>query len=238
MNIHEYQAKELLRKYGVFTPRGYPCFDVDEVVKAAKRLGRVVIKPQVHLGGDTLSADAYLATSREEARIVATRILGAPANAAGKKVKRLLVEEAVAGENRFQLVATRVNAERIRLTARLLVQGDVVNTSRTPGKVIHEEPIDAATGLTDRQAQVFLEKLGLPEAARAQARAMLMGVCAMCIERGAEKIEINPVVLTCGEAVLAGGARVNFSEESLVIHPEIGAMRDPDEAVPDPLASV
>jgi succinyl-CoA synthetase beta subunit len=231
MNIHEYQAKELLRKYGVFTPRGYPCFDVDEVIKATRRLGRVVIKPQVHLGGDTVNADAYPAASREEARIVATRILGAPANAAGKKIKRLLVEEAVAGENKFQLVAARADTERICLSARMLA-------ATGAGQLLHEELIETAAGLTDRQAQVFLEKLGLPEDARMQARAMLAGVCAMCIERGAERIEINPVILTHGDAVLAGGAHVNFTEESLITHPEIGAMRDPDEAVANALAGV
>lgn len=236
MNIHEYQAKELLRKYGVFTPRGYPCFDVDEAVKAAKRLGRVVIKPQIHTGAETVVTDAYFAASRDEARTVAADILAAPANAAGKRIKRLLVEEAIVGENKFQLMVTRMTDGRLRLVVRQLVAADSTRSGYATGQIVHEELVDGVTGLADAQAQAFLRKLDLPEAAQTQARSMLVGVCAMAIERGAEKIEINPVVLTYGEAVLAGGVHASFSEESLITHPEIGAMRDPDEVTADVMA--
>ena len=224
MRLHEYQSKELLRKYGVQTPRGYPCFDVREVEKAAKRLGKVLVKPQIHLGDAASCLQSPMASSRTEARVCAEQIFSQPVGPRAATVRRILVEEVVAGVAKFRLRVTGGDSASITVS---------VSSLAAPGSseaLLHEENIATSDGMNESRAFAIIDKLAVPDAARQSALAMFMGVARMAIERGAAELEINPVVLSERQVLTAVGVIANFTEESLVTHPEIGSMRDPDEA--------
>jgi succinyl-CoA synthetase beta subunit len=224
VRLHEYQSKELLRKYGVQTPRGYPCFDLREVEKAAKRLGKVLVKPQIHLGEASACLQSPMATSRTEARACGEQIFTQPVGPRAATVRRILVEEIVAGVARFGLRVTGGDSPSITVAVFTLgAQG-------SSDALLHEENIPTAEGMNESRAFAIIDKLAIPDAARQSALAMIMGVARMAIERGAAVLEINPVVLSERQVLTAVGVVANFTEESLITHPEIGSMRDPDEA--------
>lgn len=224
MRLHEYQSKELLRKYGVQTPRGYPCFDVREVEKAAKRLGKVLVKPQIHLGDAAGCLQSPMASSRTEARACGEQIFSQPVGPRAATVRRILVEEVVAGVAKFRLRVSGGDSASITVSVWSLAAPGESET------LIHEENIATSDGMNESRAFAIIDKLAIPDAARQSALAMLMGVARMAIERGAAVLEINPVVLSERQVLTAVGVIANFTEESLITHPEIGSMRDPDEA--------
>src|SRR5438132_4306079 len=171
IKIHEYQAKEILRKYGVATPRGIPCFSVDEAVKAARELGgrAWVVKAQIHAGGRGKGGGVKVAKSPEEVREWAGRILGmmlkthqtAPE---GQKVRRLLIEEGadIKKELYVGMVVDR-GTQRVALMASSEGGMDIEEVAaKTPVK-IHKVFIDPGKGLTDAEADEVARKIGIPE---------------------------------------------------------------------------
>ena len=229
MRLHEYQSKELLRKYGVQTPRGYPCFHVPEVVKAVRRIGKSLVKPQIHLAGGKPPPPARTAASKDEAQVCAEQIFNTPVEPSGVMVKRILVEEAVAGKPMYRLDVTADAAgaadswpQPLRLT--------IYAQSNSDGAPLHDESLAPGVELSEERALAIFRKLSLPEAATRSTLALLTGTCKMASERGAQLLRIDPVMLTDRGAVLASGVVVEFTEQSLITHPEIGSMRDPDAA--------
>lgn len=221
MRLHEYQSKELLRKYGVQTPRGYPCFHVHEVVKAVRRIGKSLVKPQIHLAGGNPPPPGRLVSGKDEAQSCADEILGTPL-ASGVMVKRILVEEAVSGKPMYRL--------DVRADGQQGLQVAIYAHANPDGAPLHVESLAPGALLTDEQAMTIVGKLSLPESAIRSALALLTGVCKMASERGSELLRIDPVLLSDRGVVLASGVVAEFTEESLITHPEIGAMRDPDAA--------
>src|SRR5213593_1978251 len=178
MNVHEYQGKEILRKYGVATPRGLPCFSVDEAEAAARKLGGKVwvVKAQIHAGGRGKGGGVKLAKSVEQVREHASKILGMTlvthqTGPEGRVVKRLLVEEGADIRKEFY-VGMVVDRATQRVTLMASSEGgmeieDVA--ARTPEK-IHKVAIDPKTGLKDAEADGIARKIGVGEHAVRQAR--------------------------------------------------------------------
>jgi len=240
MNIHEYQAKEILRAYGVATPRGIACFSVPEADAAAVELGGKVwvVKAQIHAGGRGKGGGVKVAKSLQEVHEYASQILGMTlvthqTGPQGRLVRRLLVEEGadIRKELYVAMVVDRTS-QRVALMASSEGGMDIEDVAaRTPEK-IHRVVIDPGVGLTDAQADNVAGKIGIPQSSMAQARRFMHGLYRAFVERDASLAEINPLILTGDGSVLALDAKLNFDDNALFRHPEIVALRDLDEEDP------
>ncbi len=240
MKIHEYQAKEILRKYGVATPRGIPCFAVEEAVEAAKQLGGKVwvVKAQIHAGGRGKGGGVKLAKSLDEVKRYAGQILGMQLKThqtgpAGQKVRRLLVEEGadIKKELYLGMVVDRAT-QRVALMASSEGGMDIEEVAAKTPEKIHKLTIDPARGIADRDAEDIASKIGVPQKAAGQARDLLKALYKAFDETDASLAEINPLIVTGDERVVALDAKMNFDDSALFRHPEIVAMRDLDEEDP------
>jgi len=237
MKIHEYQGKELFRKFGMVTPRGFPCFSVDEAVEAAKKLGGSVwvVKAQIHAGGRGKGGGVKVAKSLDEVREKAKQILGMQlvthqTGPGGQKVRRLLVEEGadIKKELYIGMVVDRVT-QRVALMASSEGGMDIEEVAAHTPEKIHKVFIDPGKGLLDIEAAEVAGKIGISEAAKPQAVKMLQGLYKCFDETDASLAEINPLILTGDGKVIALDAKLNFDDNALFRHPEIVAMRDLDE---------
>ena len=240
MKIHEYQAKEIVRKYGVATPRGIACFSVDEVVAAAKKLGGSVwvVKAQIHAGGRGKGGGVKLAKSLDEVRQYASAILGMrlvthQTGPAGQLVKRLLIEEgaAIAKELYVALVVDRASQRAVLMASSEGGMDIEEVAAKTPEK-IHKIYIDPMSGLALAEAKDVAYKIGVPAAAAAGCAQLLQALYRAFDETDASLAEINPLILTADNQVLALDAKINFDDNALFRHPDIAAMRDLDEEDP------
>ena len=240
MKIHEYQAKEILKKYGVRTLRAVPCFSVDEAVKAGKTLGGNVwvVKAQIHAGGRGKGGGVKLAKSPDELKALAGSILGMQlvthqTGPEGQKVRRLLIEEGadIKKEYYAALVVDRVS-QRVVLMASSEGGMDIEEVAEHTPEKIHRVIIDPMAGLTDAQADDVAGKIGVPAGAIAQARDMFKALYKAFDEIDASLLEINPLILTGDQQIIALDAKINFDENALFRHPEIVALRDLDEENP------
>jgi succinyl-CoA synthetase beta subunit len=240
MNIHEYQGKEIFRKFGVPTPRGIAAFSVDEAVDAAKKLGGKVwvVKSQIHAGGRGKGGGVKVAKSIDEVRDLAKKMLGMTlvthqTGPAGKVVKRLYIEEGadIRKELYVALVVDRVT-QRATLMASSEGGMDIEEVAhRTPEK-IHRVAIDPVAGLKDSEAEDIARRIGIPEASVAQARDLLKAFYKVFDETDCSLAEINPLIVTGDGRVIALDAKLNFDSNALFRHPDIVAMRDLDEEDP------
>jgi succinyl-CoA synthetase beta subunit len=240
MKIHEYQGKEILREYGVATPRGFPCFSVDEAVEAARKLGgrAWVVKAQIHAGGRGKGGGVKLARSLAEVESHAGAILGMQLKThqtgpGGQKVRRLLIEEGadIKKELYLGMVVDR-GSQRVVLMASSEGGMDIEEVAAKSPEKIHRVTIDPAKGLLDRDAEDIARKIGVPQRAVPQARDFLKGQYRAFDETDASLAEINPLIVTGDERVLALDAKMNFDDSALFRHPEIVALRDLDEEDP------
>ncbi|MGB7540930.1 MAG: ADP-forming succinate--CoA ligase subunit beta [Burkholderiales bacterium] len=240
MKIHEYQAKEILRKYGVATPRGVPCFSVDEAVNAARQLGGKawVVKAQIHAGGRGKGGGVKVVKSTDEVRDWAGKILGMQLKThqtgpEGQKVRRLLIEEGadIRKELYIGMVVDR-GTQRVALMASSEGGMDIEEVAATTPEKIHTVFVDPGTGLKDAEADDVARKIGIPAASVPQARAVLKGLYQAFDETDASLAEINPLILTGDGKVVALDAKINFDDNALFRHPEVVALRDLDEEDP------
>ncbi|HSD53566.1 MAG TPA: ADP-forming succinate--CoA ligase subunit beta, partial [Burkholderiales bacterium] len=240
MKIHEYQAKEVLRKFGVPTPRGIPCFSADEAVQAAQSLGGKVwvVKAQIHAGGRGKGGGVKLARSVDEVKTLAGQILGMQlvthqTGPQGQKVRRLLVEEGadIKTELYVGMVVDR-QTQRVCLMASSEGGMDIEEVAATHPERIHRVFVDPATGLKDAEADDVARKLGVPDAGVPQARALLQALYGAFWESDASLAEINPMIITGDGGVVALDAKMNFDDNALFRHPELDAWRDLSEEDP------
>jgi succinyl-CoA synthetase beta subunit len=240
MNIHEYQGKEILRRYGVATPAGFACFDADEAVRAAEKLGGKVwvVKAQIHAGGRGKGGGVKLARSIDEVRRHAAEILGMTlvthqTGPEGRLVKRLLVEEGadIRKELYVGMVVDR-DSQRVALMASSEGGMDIEEVATHAPQKIHKVFIDPGTGLRATEADDMARRIGIPEEAVPQAREFMQGLYRAFDECDASLAEINPLVLTADHRVVALDAKFNFDSNALFRHPELVALRDLDEEDP------
>ena len=240
MKIHEYQGKEILRKFGVTVPRGIPRMSVDEAVKAAEELGGPVwvVKAQIHAGGRGKGGGVKVAKSIDQVRDYANQIMGMQlithqTGPEGQKVNRLLIEEGadIKQELYVSLVTDRVT-QKIVLMASSEGGMDIEEVAHSNPEKIHNVVIEPSVGLTDAQADDVARKIGVPEGSIAAARTNLQGLYKAYWETDCSLAEINPLIVTGDGKVIALDAKFNFDPNALFRHPEIVAYRDLDEEDP------
>ena len=240
MKIHEYQGKELFRKFGIAVPRGIPAFSVDEAVQAAEELGGPVwvVKAQIHAGGRGKGGGVKLARSVDEVRTLATKMLGMQlvthqTGEAGQTVHRLLIEEGadIKKELYAAMVVDRAT-QRVVLMASADGGMDIEEVAAKTPERIHKVYIDPGTGLSEEQANEVARKIGVPDAMLGQARTMFEALYRLFEETDASLAEINPLIMTGDGRLIALDAKLNFDQNALFRHPDIVALRDLDEEDP------
>jgi succinyl-CoA synthetase beta subunit len=240
MKIHEYQGKEILRKFGVALPQGGVAFSVDEAVNVAKRLGGSVwvVKAQIHAGGRGKGGGVKVAKSLDEVKKYASQILGMTlvthqTGPEGKVVKRLLIEQgiSIARELYVGITLDRARSENCVMAS---TEGGVEIekvAAESPEKIL-KEYVDSTIGFREFQAKKLAFGLGLSGDAFKNCVKFLLALYKAYEESDASLAEINPLVLTTDGQVLALDAKMNFDDNALFRHPDILAMRDIDEEEP------
>ena len=240
MKIHEYQGKELLKKFGVTVPRGIPAFSVDEAVAAAEKLGGPVwvVKAQIHAGGRGKGGGVKLAKSIDEVRQLASEILGMQlithqTGAAGQKVNRLLIEEGADIKKEYYVgIVTDRNSQRVCVMASSEGGMDVEEVAeKTPEKIL-KVFVDPAKGFTDEEAQELARGIGVPDASVAKAAVEFQKLYKAYWDTDSSLAEINPLILTGSGDIVALDAKFNFDSNALFRHPDIVEYRDLDEEDP------
>jgi succinyl-CoA synthetase beta subunit len=237
MKIHEYQAKDLLRQFGVPVPKGIPAFTVQEAVEAAQKLGGPVwvVKAQIHAGGRGKGGGVKLARSIEDVKKIAGEILGMQlithqTSAEGQKVRRLLIEEGadIQKEYYVSLVTDRAS-QKVAFIVSSEGGMDIEEVAHSTPEKILTELVDPATGLTPAQGQKLSDAIGVPAASSAQCVDILTKLYKCYMDTDASLVEINPMILEGNGGVKCIDAKFNFDPNALFRHPEIVAYRDLDE---------
>ncbi len=239
MKVHEYQAKELLAKFGVKVPKGRATDNPEEAKKIAEELGgKVVIKAQIHAGGRGKAGGVKLASSPEEAYEIAKKMLGMrlvthQTGPEGKIVRKVLVEEAsdIAKEMYVGIVVDR-SAEMPVVMASPEGGVEIEEVAATHPELIFKEYVNPVTGLNVFQARKLAYKLGLEGGAVKEATKFILALWKAFDATDASLAEINPLILTKQGEVLALDAKMNFDDNALYRHPEIAELRDIYEESP------
>ena len=255
MKIHEYQGKEILRQFGIPVPRGIPAFTVQEAVEAAQKLGGPVwvVKAQIHAGGrgaghphgvdpavskaEKLGGVKVVKTlddlKKESERILGMQLVTVQTGPVGQKVRRLYIEEGADIQKEYYLsMTTDRTTQRVAVIASSEGGMDIEEVAHsTPEKII-TEIVDPATGLTDAQAKMLANAIGVPEGSTAQAVDVLQKIYKVYMDTDASLVEINPMILEGNGGIKAIDAKFNFDANALFRHPEIVAYRDLDEEDP------
>ena len=240
MKVHEYQAKEILRKFGVAVPAGKVAFSVDEAVSAAYGIGGSVwvVKAQIHAGGRGKGGGVRVAKTLEEVRQVASQILGMKlvthqTGPAGKIVKRLLVEQGVAIARELYAGVTLDRATSRNVVMASTEGGVEIEkvAAESPGKILRES-VERTAGFHPFQARRLAFALGLTGDAFRNGVKFLAALYNAYDAMDCSLAEINPLVITKDGGVLALDAKINFDDNALGRHPELAGLRDLDEEDP------
>ncbi len=240
MKIHEYQGKEILKKFNVAVPKGEVAFSIDDAVKAAEKIGGSVwvVKAQIHAGGRGKGGGVKLARSLEEVREIAGEMIGMrlvthQTGPEGRIVRRLLIEQGVNIE-REMYVGITLDRARSQDVVMVSTEGGVEIekvAAETPEKIL-KEAVDPGVGLQAFQARRLCFGLGLSGDAFKNAVSFLLAVYKAYDASDASLAEINPLVITKEGHVLALDAKINFDDNALYRHKEYEALRDIDEEDP------
>ncbi len=240
MKIHEYQGKQILRQFGIATPRGIACFSAAEAVTAAQQLGGNiwVIKAQIHAGGRGKGGGVKIAHSPDEVRHLAQQLLGMhlithQTAATGQLVRRLLIEEGAQISKEFYLgMVIDRSKQRVALLASSEGGMEIEAVAAHTPEKLHTLWIDPLAGLATSDARQLATQIGIPASSANDAATTLQNLYRAFVETDALLAEINPLVLTTDGHILALDAKFNFDSNALYRHPEIVALRDLDEEDP------
>ena len=240
MNIHEHQAKQILKKYGAVVPNGVFAFTVDELVEKSKLLKteKFVLKAQIHAGGRGKAGGVKILNTLKELSVAAKELLGKTlithqTGPEGREVKRLYVEESSNIDKEFYL-SCLVDRTSSKIAFISSDQGgmdieEVAN--KTPEKIITTK-IELSSEILDSDCKKIIEIFNLSNDAKTQAIALIKSVYRMFIATDANMVEINPLILTKEEKIVCLDAKVNFDSNALFKHPEIMELRDLNEEDP------
>ena len=243
MNIHEYQSKAILRGYGVNVPDGGAAFTVEEAVKQAQTLGAdvTVVKAQIHAGGRGKAGGVKLARNLQEVRQYAEELLGKTlvthqTGAEGKVVRRLLIE---AGSNIKKEYYLSFVGDR--KTARVVMMGseeggvEIEKVAAESPEKIFKEYIDPAIGLAPFQATRMAYKMNFPKEVIRKVTKLMINLHRAFVKKDCSLAEINPLVVTAENDVIALDAKLNFDDSALYRHPDVESLRDETEEDPKEL---
>jgi succinyl-CoA synthetase beta subunit len=243
MKIHEYQAKEILRKYGVAVPNGEMAITIEEADAAAKQLfsagnAVVVVKAQIHAGGRGKGGGVKLARSLEEAAAYSKSILGMQlvthqTGPAGQKVQRLLIEagSAIARELYLGLVLDRASSKVVFMASQAGGM-EIEEVAHENPDAIFKEYVNPAIGLQPYQARALAFKLGLEPAQIGEAVRFMLGLYKAFIETDSTLMEINPFITTKDGKLLALDCKINFDDNAMFRHKDLKELRDLSEEDP------
>jgi succinyl-CoA synthetase beta subunit len=239
MKIHEYQAKDLLKQYGVTVPRGRVATTAEAAQEAADRLGgRVVVKAQIHAGGRGKGGGVKLANTPAEAYELAQKMLGMKlvthqTGPEGRDVRTLLIEEALNIQQEFYLgiVVDRSMAAPVFMASAAGGMDIEAVAAKAPDAILKER-IDPALGFQAYQARRLAFGLGLPSELVGQATQFMMSLAQAFVQLDASLAEINPFLLTQEGELYALDAKINFDDNALFRHKEYAELRDLNEEAP------
>ena len=240
MNIHEHQAKQILKKYGAVVPQGIFALNVEELVKKATSLKteKFVLKAQIHAGGRGKAGGVKILNTIEELTIAAKELLGKilithQTGPEGREVKRLYVEESSNIEKEFYL-SCLVDRASSKIAFISSDQGgmDIEEVaSKTPEKIVTTK-VEIADEISDTACEKIIEIFNLTDDAKKQAISTIKSIYKMFISTDANMVEINPLILTKEKKIVCLDAKVNFDSNALFKHPEIMELRDLSEEDP------
>lgn len=237
MNIHEYQAKQIFRDYGVAVPEGLPAFTVEEAVEAAKTLGGSfhVVKAQIHAGGRGKGGGVKLARSLDEVESLAKEILGMQlithqTGPEGQKVRRLYIESGADIDKELYLGFV-VDRETGGVVVMASTEGgmDIEEVADKTPELIHKVAVDPLTGLAGFQTRQLAFALGLEGKAVRSFGKLVTAVYTAFVEKDMSLCEINPLVLTGAGTIVALDGKMNFDDNALYRQKDIEALRDSAE---------
>src|SRR5258707_138469 len=240
MKIHEYQAKAILTRYGVTTPRGEVAYTKEEAREAAQRLKShvVVVKAQIHAGGGGKAADIRWARWGEDAEDLAGHIVAMPLvtrqpGPAGRIVKRVLIEEGLDIKRELYLGLLVDRASGLPVFMASAAGGmEIEEVAKENPEAILREPIQPVVGLQPFQARKIAFGLGLPSEVATHATPFFQALYRAFIDTDASLLEINPCVLTGDGKLVALDAKMTFDDNALFRHPNLRELRDLDEEDP------
>ncbi len=243
MKIHEYQAKDILAKYGVAVPRGEVANTVEEAVDVAKRLfaagaGGVVVKAQIHAGGRGKGGGVKVAKNLAEAAEYSKKILGMQlvthqTGPEGQKVKRLLIEETAAIDRELYLgIVLDRAAARLVFMASKSGGMEIEEVAAKNPDAIFKEHIDPAVGLQPYQARKLAFALGLKPTQISQAVHFMTGLYKAFVDTDSSLMEINPFITTKDDKLFALDCKMNFDDNAMFRHKELKELRDTNEEDP------
>ena len=240
MNIHEHQAKEILKKYGAVVPEGIFALNVEELVEKAKSLKteKFVLKAQIHAGGRGKAGGVKILNTIEELSVAAKELLGKTlithqTGPEGREVKRLYVEESSNIEKEFYL-SCLVDRASSKIAFISSDQGgmDIEEVaSKTPEKIVTTK-VEIVNVISDTDCEKIIEVFALTDDVKKQAIALIKSIYEMFIGTDANMVEINPLILTKEKKIICLDAKVNFDSNALFKHPEIMELRDLNEEDP------
>ena len=240
MNIHEHQAKKILKEYGAVVPEGVFAFTVDELIEKSKSLKteKFVLKAQIHAGGRGKAGGVKILDTIEELSIAAKELLGKTlvthqTGPEGREVKRLYVEESSNIDKEFYL-SCLVDRASSKIAFISSDQGgmDIEEVaSKTPEKIITTK-VEIGDEISDLDCEKIIEIFNLNHNAKKQAMLLIKSVYKMFISTDANMVEVNPLILTKEEKIICLDAKVNFDSNALFKHPEIMELRDLNEEDP------
>ena len=245
MNIHEYQAKELLKGYNVPTVPGFLALNPDEAINAAEKIGGDVwvVKAQIHAGGRGKGGGVKVVKSLDEVKSVSDEILGMnlvthQTGPEGQEVRKVYIEKGtnIADELYLSIVVDRANS-RVNFIASTEGGMDIEEVAaETPEKIITVD-VNPSTGLEEQDIISISKALGLEESLYAKSADLLKNLYKAFTETDMSLLEINPLVLTGEDDLICLDAKVNFDGNALFRHPDVEELRDPDEEDPAELAA-
>jgi succinyl-CoA synthetase beta subunit len=234
MNIHEYQAKAVLREFGVPVPRGFPAFSIEEAVKAANELGGPVwvVKAQIHAGGRGKAGGVKVVRSIGDVQSEARRLLGSvlvthQTGPHGKQVNRLYVEEGSLIDREFYLSAL-VDRESSRIAFVVSTEGgiEIEEVAKNHPERIMTFSVDPATGIMPHHGRRVAKALRLTGDLAKKAQSLVANLYAAFVAKDMSMLEINPLVVTKADDLICLDAKVGFDDNALYRHPDIVALRD------------
>jgi succinyl-CoA synthetase beta subunit len=234
MNIHEYQAKAVLREFGVPVPRGIAAFTVDEAAAAANELGGPVwvVKAQIHAGGRGKAGGVKVVKSIEAVRAEAQRLLGSvlvthQTGPHGKQINRLYIEDGSLIDREFYLSAL-VDRETARIAFVVSTEGgmDIEEVAKSHPERIMTFSVDPASGVMPHHGRRVAQMLGLSGALAKKTEALVAKLHAAFVAKDMSMLEINPLVVTKSNDLICLDAKIGFDDNALYRHPDIVALRD------------
>ena len=237
MNIHEHQAKQILKKYGAAVPEGVFAFSVDELVKKAKSLNtkKYVLKAQIHAGGRGKAGGVKILDTIEELTKAAKELMGKilvtpQTGAEGREVKRLYVEESSSIEKEFYL-SCLVDRASSKIAFISSDQGgmDIEEVAdNTPEKIVTTK-VDIKNEISEKDCEKIVKIFDLNDSVKIQAISLIKSIYQMFVKTDSNMVEVNPLILTKEKKIICLDAKVNFDSNALFRHPDILELRDLNE---------